>query len=120
MTATGTRQHLVWVTTAGRARDHAVIAKTLAERSRASAELVAQCGEVFWPAPLIADPGESCPRCVGYLRSCREGGRVCDRRREGVIGRWLTAVVGGTRRLKDVAVSSDDRAAHSLSREIRP
>jgi len=99
MTRTRTREHLVWVTSAGRARDHAVIAETLAERSRAQAEVVARCGETFWPAPLVAEPGPLCPHCVRYVRSCCEDGRADARHREGVIGRWLTTVVGTARRL---------------------
>lgn len=119
---TRTREHLVWVTSAGCARDHAVIAKTLAESSRANAEVVAQCGERFWPAPLIADPAPVCRRCVRYVRSCREGGRAGELDREGVIGRWLTTVFGRARRLitRADAVSPDVRTAHAPSRERHP
>jgi len=123
MTGTRTREHLVLVTSAGHARDHAVIAETLAERSRAHAEVVAQCGEKFWPAPLVADPGELCPRCVRYVRACREGRRAEDQHREGVIGRWLSAVVGTARRCTGEAdsASPDGGTAHgSTSREVCP
>jgi len=120
MSGKGTHEHLVWVTSTGRAWDHAVIAETLAENSRANAKVVAQCGATFWPAPLIADPGEVCPHCVRHLRSCPDGARAGHRQRESVIGRWLTTVVGGSRRRKDEAASSDGPAAHILSREIRP
>lgn len=113
---TGTREHLVWVTSAGCARDHVVIAARLAESSRANAEVLAQCGERFWPAPLIADPAPSCSHCVRYVRACREGGRAGDRHREGVIGRWLTAVGKAHHGI----VKTDDRTAHGPSRERHP
>lgn len=94
--ATAARDRLVWVTSAGYARDHTVPVATLVATSRANAEIVAECGENFWPAPLTADPGPRCPRCVKQLRDRRDARRTVhpSHQREGVIGRWLTAVTG--------------------------
>ncbi|GAA5101971.1 hypothetical protein GCM10025762_00970 [Haloechinothrix salitolerans] len=117
------RERLVWVTSAGNARDHAVLAATVAAGSRASAEIVAECGTRFWPAPLVADPGPQCPRCIRQPRDHRNGGRVRHpvRQREGVIGRWLTAVTRAAQhttataapnRPADQTTSSTDTVVH--------
>lgn len=108
-------ERLVWVTAAGDARDHAVLAATVAASSRASAEIVADCGAKFWPAPLVAEPGLPCPHCVGRLR--RKDRRTVDpvRQREGVIGRWLTAVTDAAQHTPDVAVT--DRSAEPTERD---
>lgn len=101
-------ERLVWVTAAGDAQDHAVLAATVAASSRASAEIVAECDTSFWPAPLVAEPGPPCPHCVMRLR--RNDRRTAHpvRQREGVIGRWLTAVTGAVH-TPDVAAT--DRSA---------
>lgn len=111
------REHLVWVTSTGVARDHAVIAETLAERSRANAEVIAQCGERFWPAPLIADPAPPCRHCVRHVRVRLAGERAGDRHCEGVVGRWLTAMVGTIPHLggETDAVRADARKAHGVN-----
>jgi len=88
------RERLVWITCAGDPRDHAVPAATIATSGRAGAEVVAECGTHFWPAPLVAEPGPQCPRCIRQLR-WSDGHTVQPvRQREGVIGRWLTAITG--------------------------
>lgn len=117
------RQHLVWVTSAGHARDHAVIAETLAASRRANAQVQAQCGALFWPAPLVAEPGPSCPPCLSRVRACREDDRAegtRKQRREGIIGRWLRTVrTGGAvrRNAGESATEAGDDAAHGPSRK---
>lgn len=83
---------LMWVTCACHTRDHAVAAAALAARHRADAEIRALCGERFWPAALVADPGPRCPRCLDHVRD--QGIARRSRHREGVLGRWLTQVLG--------------------------
>ncbi len=117
------RQDLVWVTSAGYARDHAVIAETLAASRRANAQVQAKCGALFWPAPLVAEPGPSCSLCLSRVRACREGDGAegaRNQRREGIIGRWLRTVqMGGAvrRNAGEPATEAADDAAHDSSRK---
>ncbi len=99
------RERLVWVTCVGNARDHAVPTTAVAASSRASSDIVAECGARFWPAPLVAEPGPPCPRCVRQLRRNDRGTVDPVRQREGVIGRWLTAVTDAAQHTTDAAVT---------------
>lgn len=57
-------ERLVWVTAAGQRVDHAVTSRRLGSAvGSGGAQIVAVCGERFWAAPLIADPGLPCPPC---------------------------------------------------------
>lgn len=58
-------KHLVWVTAAGQDVDHAVTSRGLASAvGSVGAEAIAVCGQRFWAAPLIADPGQPCAPCA--------------------------------------------------------
>lgn len=91
----------MWVTAQGGAVDHAVTQLDLGRwATELGPGLPSICGERFWPAPMIAEPGLRCFRCVRYLRARatlrdaeeRLAGLPRDRR-ESIIRRFLAAVV---------------------------
>lgn len=63
--ATKRRARFIWVTTAGAAVDHAVTPEVVGVAVRSASEpMVGLCGERFWAAPLVADPGRPCAPCA--------------------------------------------------------
>lgn len=95
------RARTVWVTAQGGVTDHAVLQLDLARWTREPARGVRSiCGDAFWPAPMIANPGPHCFRCVRYMRA-RATLRSADERlaglprhrRETTVRRFLTALV---------------------------
>lgn len=138
MTHVRDRVRMVWVTAVGHRVDHAVTVDDLAVglSSRSCDGTLGVCGCRFLPAPLVADPGETCMLCARRIQA--EG--LIRRRDEWVAvppsasGQWLAALVsrspvalagtgpsrhepGGGFQRKDEFVSSGDRAAHGLSKE---
>lgn len=64
------RERTVWVTAPGGVVDHAVLQLDLARWTcEPGRDLPSICGETFWPAPMIADPGPCCFRCARFLRA---------------------------------------------------
>lgn len=99
-TATGARERVVWVTATGGTVDHAVTPEDLsAGIGQAGNGFMAVCGRRFWAAPLVAEPGPTCFRCVRFLRarasmrSAEERLRVPRYRRDSPVGRWLSALL---------------------------
>lgn len=63
--ATQRRARFIWVTTAGAAVDHAVTPEVVGASVRSASEpMIGLCGERFWAAPIVADPGRPCVPCA--------------------------------------------------------
>lgn len=70
-------KHLVWVTAAGQAVDHAVTSRGLASAvGPVGTEVLAVCGQRFWAAPLIADPGQPCAPCRSACTDAWRSSRI--------------------------------------------
>lgn len=63
-------KRVIWVTALSATADHAVTpAEPASGMSNPARGIVAVCGDRFSPAPLVAEPGSSCLRCIRYLRA---------------------------------------------------
>jgi hypothetical protein len=67
---TVTAEHVVWVTAFRGVVDHAVIQSDLAAGSRQPGRgFRSVCGERFWSAPMICEPGPRCDSCTRHVRA---------------------------------------------------
>lgn len=90
---------VVWVTAMGGAVDHAVEQGDLAAGVGCPGRgFWSVCGDRFWAAPMVAEPGAACCRCARFLRAraSLRGAEERVARRESPLGRWLSAVLAGS------------------------
>lgn len=92
-------RHLTWLRCNADRRNHAVTQHELAHGVLTRAgRFPAVCGHTVTPGSMLEPPGTPCPRCAAVATESRVR-NLGARHRQGVIRRWLTTVVGRTRRV---------------------